>query len=290
MKKSAQDILKQVNEFYQTHPFPGFDVRKYSHGDDLRSQASWFGKLIDDQIPYFARIADLGCGTGQMAAFLALKDRQVLGGDYSQRSLEKARSLKDRLKLDNLSFERVNVLDLNLPENHFDYVLCLGVLHHTSDPCLGFQNLVRITRENGYIILGLYNSFGRLAVKMRRQMRSMFARSSIEERAVQRQLAGQGEDLEKTESWLADQYYHPHESTHSVGEVLGWFEQNGIVYVNSLPPIEWFRAMEKNRRIFKQPQVASWRRSALARLCVQLKWIWSLKDNGGYFILVGQKR
>lgn len=289
MSRSDKQILQEVNEFYEKHPFPGFNIGKYSYRDDLRRQASWFGKFLDDQIPYNTHIIDVGCGTGQLANFLSLKGRYVLGVDYSQRSLEKAKALKKRLNLKNVEFKRMNVLDMDLEEESFDYVLCLGVLHHTSNPYLGFQNLVRITRVQGFIILGLYNPMGRLPVKLRRLVKRLFQRSRIEEQAVRRQLVGQDEDTEKTESWLADQYYHPHESTHTVGEVLKWFASNGIDYVNSIPPIEWFRSLKKNTKIFKRANVSTWRRSPWVRFLVQLKWIWSLKDNGGYFIMIGQK-
>ena len=290
MNKSSQQILQEVNQFYEAHPFPGFDLRKYSYRDDLRRQASWFGKLLDDQIPYDSHIVDVGCGTAQLAIFLALKDRHVLGADYSQSSLEKAEALKNRLGLKSVEFKRMDVLELNLAKESFDYTLCLGVLHHTSDPYLGFKNLVRITRPKGYVLLGLYNPIGRFPVKLRRAIKRIFRRSRIEKDAIQRQLVVDDEDIEKTESWLADQYYHPHESTHMIGEVLKWFATNGIDYVNSIPPIEWFRSMKKNARVFKQTQVRAWRRSRWARFLVQLKWLWSLRHSGGYFIIVGQKQ
>lgn len=290
MHKSSQKILQEVNEFYQAHPFPGFDSGKYSYRDDLHRKASWFGRLIDEQIPYDATIIDVGCGTGQLACFLALKGRQVLGVDYSQLSLEKANELRRRLRLETVTFARMNMLEIAFADESFDYTLCLGVLHHTSNPCRGFENLARITRPNGYIVLGLYNPIGRFPVKMRRVMKRISSQSRIQEEAVRRQLVINDKDVEKTESWLADQYYHPHESTHMAGQVLAWFSTNGIEYANSIPPIEWFRAMKKNTKVFSQAKVAAWRRGSLPRFMAQLKWLMSLRDNGGYFTVVGRKK
>ncbi|MBN1543648.1 methyltransferase domain-containing protein [candidate division KSB1 bacterium] len=290
MSDSSQMIMQQVNKFYENHPFPGFDLRKYSYRDDLKRKASWFGHLIDDQIPYDSHILDAGCGTGQLATFLAAKGRTVTGIDYSQHSLDKAQQLADRMGIDTVRFQRMNILDLDLPDNQFDLVLSMGVLHHTSDPIGGFRQLVRVTRPGGFLFIGLYHPIGRFPVNTRRCIRRHFPHDNIEQAAVTRQLVGDIADVEKTESWLADQYHHPHESTHSVGEVLHWFRDSGIEYVNSLPPIEWFRQTRKNTKLFKTPPVAEWRRRAPARWWVEFKWLFTLRDNGGYFTLIGRKQ
>ena len=39
----------------------------------------------------------------------------------------------------------------------------------------------------------------------------------------------------KRESWFKDQYKHPHESKHTNGEVLTWFDDNSFEFVNALP-------------------------------------------------------
>ncbi|MBD3289768.1 methyltransferase domain-containing protein [candidate division KSB1 bacterium] len=287
--KNSGNILQQVNQFYEDHPFPGFDIRRYSYSEDLRRQASWFGRFLDAQIPFHCRVLDAGCGTGQLANFLALKQRQVLGIDYSAQSIAKADALRERLQIKSATFRRANILE-PIPESaEFDYVLSLGVLHHTSDPYKGFQNLVHAAKNGGYLVIGLYNPFGRIPVKMRRLLRRMFRTSGIEKKAVQRQLVTGHEDFEKNESWLADQYYHPHESTHSIGEVLNWFDKNGIEYINAMPPIEIFRSMKNNHRAFSKPAVATWRHGFISQFLVQLKWILSLRDNGGYFTIIGRK-
>ena len=86
-------VLVAVNEFYEANPFPGFDPGKYETRQDLVARASWYAHRVDAEIPFGASVIDVGCGTGQLACFLALKGRRVLGVDYSQRSLaSRARS------------------------------------------------------------------------------------------------------------------------------------------------------------------------------------------------------
>jgi SAM-dependent methyltransferase len=234
-------------------------------------------------------VIDVGCGTGQLACFLALKGRRVLGVDYSQRSLGLAEELKRRLALRHVSFRRENILAWQLPAESFDYVFCNGVLHHTSDPYGGFQNLVKIAKPGGLIIVGLYNRYGRLMLGVRRRFVKLLSRIDprAKDRAIEKQLVALDADEEKRRTWYADQYEHPHESTHTVDEVLGWFRENGLAYVSSFPKIELFGSMPK--RIFRTRQVARFRSGRAAHGLVQLAWILTQNAGGGYFVLVGRK-
>ncbi len=282
-------VLVAVNEFYEANPFPGFDPGKYETRQDLVTRASWYARRVDAEIPFSASVIDVGCGTGQLACFLALKGRRVLGVDYSQRSLRLAEELKRRLALRHVDFRRENILAWELPAESFDYVFCNGVLHHTSDPYGGFQNLVKIAKPGGLIIVGLYNRYGRLMLGLRRHVVRLLSLVDprAKDRAIEKQLVELDADEEKRRTWFADQYEHPHESTHTVDEVLGWFRDNGLEYVSSFPKIEMLGSMPK--RIFRTRQVAGWRRGRVAHLLVQLSWILTQNAGGGYFVLVGRK-
>jgi SAM-dependent methyltransferase len=287
---AGDSVLDVVNAFYEANPFPGFDPGKYEARSDLIERASWYAQRVDAEIPFDASVVDVGCGTGQLACFLALKQRQVLGIDYSQHSLELAKLLKERLALKTVDFRRLDLLDWDLPENAFDFVFCNGVLHHTSDPVGGFRNLVRITKPGGRLIVGLYNRYGRLMLLARRRVVALLSRvdSGAKDRAIRKQLVTLDDDEARRHTWYADQYEHPHESTHSVAEVLGWFRENGIRYVSSFPKIELFDPGSK--RIFRPRSVAGWRSGPAAHLLVQLSWVLTQNAGGGYFVLVGQKQ
>ncbi len=40
-----------------------------------------FARLLNEQIPYDARVVEVGCGTGQLTNFLSIAHRSVLGVD-----------------------------------------------------------------------------------------------------------------------------------------------------------------------------------------------------------------
>jgi SAM-dependent methyltransferase len=286
-------VGRKVQAFYEANPFPAFDITKYRTRDDIRRRASPYAQLLDRQLPHTARIADVGCGTGQLVTFLALRDkREVVGVDFSGVSLGYARALKERFRLDNLSLEQDDVLHLSLPSDTYDYVFCNGVLHHTGAAKDGFAHLVRIARPGGFVTVGLYNRYGRFVhgqLRFWSQHAGPFGQR-VADWGIKQMLGDQYEsfDVDKKRTWWADQFVHPHETVHTVGEVLDWFDEFGLEYAASLPPIE-LGGDEAHANLFPRavPRRSGLRLGAWLR---QLQWVWQLRWTGGYFLLVGKKR
>ena len=49
-------------------------------------------------------------------------------------------------------------------------------LHHTKDPYGAFKILVKSLKPNGYILIGLYNKYGRLRTLIRRYIFKFFGK------------------------------------------------------------------------------------------------------------------
>jgi len=292
MKQTDNDtrIGEIVSEFYNEFPFPGYDSQKYVTQEDLYKNANVYSRMLDDQIPWGKSVLDAGCGTGQLACLLSVKNRKTLGIDFSDRSLAKAKELKEKLKLENAVFRKENLLELNCREERFDYIFCNGVLHHTNNPYLGFQNILGFAKKGTYIVIGLYNTYGRMKLRLKRRRVNRKYRNDVDKKreAIQEMLVKNENDNEKKDTWYQDQYVHPHELSHTVDELLGWYEKNGIEYINSLPPIELFRKEQDAKRVFKKSGVNGWRNGRFAHFLKQLRWIVSLRKTGGYFMIVGR--
>ena len=170
MYLKMENIGNKVQKFYNDIPFPDYDLNRFNSKEDLRRSMREFAGVIDRSIPENASIIDVGTGTGQLSAYLSLRRKKVVGIDFSDSSLNKAKQLKSKLKLDSWNLKKVNVLDKEqiLELGKFDYVLCLGVLHHTGNAYLGFKNILKLLKTNGYIAIGLYNKFGRIPLKIRK--------------------------------------------------------------------------------------------------------------------------
>jgi SAM-dependent methyltransferase len=164
----------------------------------------------------------------------------------------------------------------------FDVVLCNGVLHHTADPFGGFKGLVPLVKPGGHIIIGLYNTYGRLFTDLRRQI---FRLTGGRAKWVDPILRKGGISDEKRGAWYADQYRHPHESKHTFGEVLRWFDETGIDFVRGVPAMRPEDDGMEGASLF-EPQP---RGSALEHFAVQATQILAGQKEGGFFIMIGRK-
>lgn len=97
-----------------------------------------------------ARVLDAGCGGGRYSvAWHLLGAREVVGVDLSEPGIADARARVDAMKIEGVSFEHADVVELPLPANSFDVVFSNGVLHHTRDWKRGIQNLVKVMKSGG---------------------------------------------------------------------------------------------------------------------------------------------
>jgi ubiquinone/menaquinone biosynthesis C-methylase UbiE len=293
--KKGQKTLDMVQDFYNKNPFPDFDINKYSSREDFNEHIGWYYKLLDLYIPQNEKIGDIGCGTGQFACYLAMRGRHVTGVDFSKHAISKAEELRNKLAITTVYFKRLNLFELDLPDRSFAYTFCNGVLHHTPDPYRGFTELVRITQCCGYIIIGLYNTYGRMIFNLRKLI--FKRRLKIDEKLKQnliKKIVGTGEsDEKKLKSWFYDQCMNPHETTHTIGEVMKWFRKNNVSYVSSIPDIKVLgkKFDQHHIRLNSNPfhsKTSKWP-NGFANLLKQFIWMFTQKDTGGYFVMIGKK-
>jgi len=281
-KERHEDVGKKVGAFYEEYSFPGYE--EFETLLDLVEKAprGIYARLLDEQLPLGVRVLDAGCGTGQLANFLSMVHREVVGIDLSHNSLRKARDFKKKSKLHNIHFAQMDLFKLALKEESFDYVFCNGVLHHTADAHRGFQNLCRLVKPRGYITVGLYNTFGRLLLHLRRLI-FYLTNDNLKwmDFFVRQKSLGE----EKKHIWFMDQYKNPYERQFTVSEVLSWFQQNNIEYINSIPKIKLGGESTREDHLFEPHDLAG----SLARLLCQLGWIFTEAKEGGFFITMGRK-
>jgi len=101
-----------------------------------------------------ARCLDSGCGNGRYTVALSkLGAGEVWGLDFSEINITDARKRAQEAGLQNVHYQLGNVLKVPFPDNHFDFVFSNGVLHHTSDPQQGLNELLRVLKPGG---IGFY--------------------------------------------------------------------------------------------------------------------------------------
>jgi 2-polyprenyl-3-methyl-5-hydroxy-6-metoxy-1,4-benzoquinol methylase len=213
-----------------------------------------FARRLDESIPYNTDVLEVGCGTGNLANFLGVSCRRVIGTDSSLDSLRQAERFRREHALHRVRFVQMNLHQPCFRAEAFDVVVCT-MLHHTADPRGGCASLARLVRPGGYIVLGLYNRMARIVPGMRRAL------------AAGRRPRPQ------------------HESTHTIGEVLEWFRDSELSFVSADPP----RTTEENRMergsLF-EPASTSW---TLDHFLAQARQLLTGSRHDGMFHMIAQK-
>lgn len=280
LRLPADPRTEVVREFYSEAPFPGYPPQSDYAWLRLRAGRSRFARMLNEAIPPNARIVEIGCGTGQMSLYLARPDRLVIGTDLTRASLRLAADAARRFGIADVHFIETDLAQLGLRQGSFDVVYCSGVLHHTPDPRRSFASVARLAKPGGRIVLGLYNAFARMPLRMRRAIARLTGFRWIPGDSVLRDRAA---EPERKAAWLRDQYRHPEEHRHTLAEVRGWFAEQGVDHVRSFPSA---LLGEVGNGLFT-PEPGGWR---IEEWLAQIGWMQALGAEGGLFVIVGQRR
>jgi SAM-dependent methyltransferase len=280
LRLGGDSTTDQVRHFYEQTPFPGYPPRDSLSSLRARAERSEFARLLDQAIPGDARILEIGCGTGQMSLYLARADRMVIGADLSRGALQLAAAAAKRFGLTRVQFVETDLQHPGLRAEAFDVVYSSGVLHHTPAPRSSFARIARLVRPGGIIVLGVYNAFARIPLRLRRVLAHWSKYRWIPFDPV---LRDRQNEPARREAWLRDQYQNPEEHRHTLAEVQGWFEENGIDYVRAYPSA----LLGEEPGDLLACTADNW---LLEAWLAQLSWISQLGKEGGLFVTVGQRR
>lgn len=279
-----EHVRQRMQTFYEQHTFPGYDDIDSPGVLIDKARKSAFGLWVDQAISPTATVLEVGCGTGQMTNFLGLvQTRTVIGVDMSLPSLKLGEAFKERFSLTNVHFAQGNIFAMPIAENSVDTLICSGVLHHTPDPKGGFHNLLKLVKPGGYILIGLYNTYARIPLGLRKAFFTITKESC---RWIDAHMRRRDVDQAKKEIWFADQYRNPHESWHSVDEVLRWFKESHVQFLSAVPAISKnLPGEESGLRLFEEHP----HRHTLEHVLRQLHWMFTTGREGGLFVMVGRR-
>ena len=277
--KQGRAVTEKVKEFYEENPFPSYEgLEEFGELVNKGSSNSFSSSLLK-AVGYNKLVLECGCGTGQLSQFLQLNNNHVLGIDMCISSLQLALEHKLRNELTRSNFAQMNIFDLAVKDNSFDVVISHGVLHHTFDARRAFGQIVRKAKPGGIVMVGLYNSYARILTWLRSKLIPLTG-SKIDY-VVRNRI----HDSRKADIWIQDQYYNPHETWHSIDEVLGWFEENDIEFLNCSPPILGTDG-ETAEDLFSSTSQGT----RYQRRVTQLQWLGTIAREGSLFDVVGRKR
>jgi len=279
LRLAGDERTDEVRRFYDRAPFPGYPPRDSLQALHARAGRSAFARLLNHAIPGDARIVEIGCGTGQMCLYLARADRIVVGADLTRASLLLGAAAARRFRLDRVHFVETDLRKAGLKAGAFDVVYSSGVVHHTPDPRASFARLARLARPGGTIVLGVYNAFARVPLRLRRFVARMSGYRVMPFDPILRDRRNQPE---RREAWLRDQYQHPEEHVHTLAEVQRWFAENRVEYLRTYPSAV---LGDETDDLFTRA-ADNWRPEGWL---AQLGWIRSLGREGGLFFTIGRR-
>ncbi len=221
---------EKIQALYDKAPYPESLEGQMSQSTPLLTH--WINAASAQALSDHARMLVAGCGSGAEVMMLAqlYPNAELLGIDFSARSIERAKARAQQYSLGNVAFV---VADLMSEEElqalgRFDFILCHGVADYVADPALLMSHFAALLSEQGVLCMTVNSPYHPAAA-----IRKAFA-----------QLGQEVEDFEDT----SEQRMYLQIMDHLMGEVA---KVQGIgraptayLEVDIFPPIAHHDAIE----------------------------------------------
>ncbi len=138
---------------------------------------------------------------------------------------------------------QMDIENLCLPFDYFDFIYCNGVLHHTDQTEIALSNLVKVLKPGGEILIGLYGSGGYFwfLTHLSRRIFRLLAMVGIDRTKVTAlldRMKRQGvwshrfkDDVEKSHLWTIENLYVPIIKNYRPAQVLEMLQKEGLTRI-----------------------------------------------------------
>ncbi|WP_159788341.1 class I SAM-dependent methyltransferase [Sodalinema gerasimenkoae] len=255
-------ISAAVRQLYNTYPFPpeplldepppGYNWRW--HWQAAYNFCTGRKPQRDD-----VQILDAGCGTGVGTEYLVHLNpqAQVTGIDLSDEAIAVARERCRRSGAERVRLQNLSIYEGDQLETTFDYINCVGVLHHLPDPIAGIQALASRLKPGGLMHVFVYAELGRREIYLAQQALALLQggdRHNFKEGVrLGRQLFQALPDsnrlvVEDKRRWslenhrdanFADMYLHPQEVDYNIETLFELIDASGLSFVGFSNPSYW---------------------------------------------------
>ena len=263
----SQAINQAVANLYNTYPFPpdplsdleppGYNWRwcwtsAYSFCTGMKPATQDI------------RILDAGCGTGSGTDYLIHlnPEAEVTAIDLSEKALEVAKERCRRSGVIENHAKPVEFFQMKLEEavqleGEFDFINCVGVLHHLPEPEKGIQALAQKLKPGGILHIFVYAELGRWEISLMQKAiallqgdkrgdyrdgvkvgREIFANLPESNRILQQEKKLWSLENHRDESF-ADMYVHPQEIDYNVETLFDLIDASGLDFVGFSNPKYW---------------------------------------------------
>lgn len=258
----VQSVSDAVARLYNTYPFPPEPILdEPPPGYNWR----WYWPTVHSFCTGAAprnhqiRVLDAGCGTGVSTEYLGHLNpqAQVLGIDLSEGALATAQERCRRSGAANVAFRHLSIYDVDQLDGEFDWINCVGVLHHMPDPVRGLQSLAAKLAPGGFLHVFVYAAIGRWEISLMQRAialvqgkqrgdyrdgvqvgRQLFASLPEGNRLKQREADRWSLENQRDECF-ADMYVHPQEVDYTLDMLFDLIKASGLEFVGFSNPHIW---------------------------------------------------
>ena len=160
---------REVQEFWESNPVAATAVDAapgspefYLSFDALREADdcepySLSNRIHDYEGAQALRVLDVGCGNGYVLSRYARHGAEVFGVDLT-RTARELTARRFELEGRTCALHETDGDSLPFDDQSFDIVCSMGVLHHVEDPTPMVQEIFRVLRPGGRLIMMLYHT------------------------------------------------------------------------------------------------------------------------------------
>jgi 2-polyprenyl-3-methyl-5-hydroxy-6-metoxy-1,4-benzoquinol methylase len=221
-----------VLNFYKQLPF-NLRSSPNSHIEEIKKNPVTAYPVIIPHLKKNIRVLEVGCGVGWLANSMAYHyGSNVTAIDFNNVAIERANEVKHILGT-SCDFQQCDLFEY-MPSTKFDMVVSIGVLHHTDNAIFGLEHIFQnCLKPGGYALIGLYHKYGRKPfIDHFMAMKQKGAKESELLFEYKRLHSTIGDEVQLN-SWFRDQVLHPHETQHTLFELLPYMDKHNVKLIST---------------------------------------------------------
>ncbi|MCG8404603.1 MAG: metalloregulator ArsR/SmtB family transcription factor [Phycisphaerales bacterium] len=152
----TRERLQRVLQHRDASSGASFFNRLGKRWDELRTAA--FGQAFASEaflslLPHHWTVADIGTGTGYLLPILAENFETVLAVEPAETMLACARQRIEDDGASNVKFRQGDLFNLPIDTESCDLAIAILVIHHVADPAKALEEMLRIVRPGGRVLI-----------------------------------------------------------------------------------------------------------------------------------------